>query len=179
MTKAVTAIYRTHATADLVRDELIGAGVDRTDVHIVPDDATPMTGEHRADDAGWNDDLHRLHVPEGDMRTYQNAVRKGDFVVSVDLDGDVDLSRIKEIMRRPEGEAYDIDAMDKLYAGTDYTPMEGTDAYASDDRYIGTRDEVAEGDDGYVRSYTRPERYRWDETGTTTGAEFRTDRKSA
>ena len=179
MTKAVTAIYRNHATADLVREELTSAGVDRGDIHIVPDDATPMTGETRADDAGWNDELHRLHVPESDLKTYQNAARKGDYVVSVDLDGDVDLSRIKEIMRRPEGEAYDIDAMDKLYAGTEYTPMTGSESYAYDDRYIGTRDDASAGEDGYVRSYTRPQRYRWDESGTTTGAEYDTGRRSA
>ena len=178
MTKAVTAIYRTHATADLVREELTRAGVDAGDIHIIPGEATHADANHR-DEAAWNASLHRLHVPEDDMRTYQNAVRKGDHVVSVDLDGDVDLARVKEIMRRPEGESYDIDAMDKLYAGTEYTPMPGATAYAADDRYIGTRDQAGTGEDGRVRSYTRPQRYRWDETGTTTGAEYDPDRRSA
>lgn len=178
MTKAVTAIYRTHAVADLVRSELKDAGVAAHDVHIVPDDPAPVAeGTTRSDDSDWNDDLHRLHVPEDDLRTYQNAVRKGDYVVSVDLDGDEHMSRVKEIMRRPEGEAYDIDAMDKLYAGTAYTPKKGSDSYAYDDRYIGTRDEATDGD-GYVRSYSRPNRYSWTETGTTTGAEH-DDRRTA
>ncbi|PRY93661.1 hypothetical protein BCF33_2542 [Hasllibacter halocynthiae] len=175
MTKAVTAIYRTHATADLVRKELQDAGVGVSDIHIVPDDPAPLAeGTTRSDDDGWNEGLHRLHVPEEDMRTYQNAVRKGDYVVSVDLDGDEGAARVKEIMRRPEGEAYDIDAMDKLYAGTEYKPMTGADAYAADDRYLGTRDPALEGEDNYVRTYSRPNRYSWDDDASAADPDRRT-----
>ena len=38
MTRTVTAIYRTHAVANLVREGLAALGVDRHDIHVVPDD---------------------------------------------------------------------------------------------------------------------------------------------
>lgn len=39
MTRNVTAVYRTHATADLVRRELEGLGISRGYIHVLPDDA--------------------------------------------------------------------------------------------------------------------------------------------
>ena len=163
MTRAVTAIYRTHAVADLVRKELHALGVDRNDVHLVPDDDRKFTAGSRDDDHSWNDSLHGFHLPEHDLRTYQNAVRNGDYVVSVDLDGDVDLDRIKDVMRRPEDEAYDLGAMDTMYGDSAYTPRTGDTAYAPDERYLANRDDMADGDDPYVRSYTRPNRYTYED----------------
>ena len=161
MTRAVTAIYRTHAVADLVRRELHALGVDQGDVHLIPDDDREFRAGLRDEDTAWNDSLHGFHLPEADLRTYQNAVRNGDFVVSVDLDGDVDLDRIKDVMRRPEDEAYDLGALDTMYRDTDYMPrsdVEQGTAYAPDERYLANRDELA-AEDPYVRSYTRPNPY--------------------
>ena len=160
MTKAVTAIYRTHAQADLVRKDLSEAGIPTHDVKIVPHG--DWTAEDRADETRWNDDLHALHVPEADMRTYQNAVRNGDHVVSVELDDDEHIERVKEIMRHPERDPYDIGSLDTVYEGTEYTPRAGQTGYAADDRYAGTRDPMPADDDGRVRAYTRPTRYSYD-----------------
>ena len=123
MQRAVTAIYRTYAVADLVRDEIAELGVSRGYIHVVPDrDETLEPGATR-DDASYNDDLHGLHLPEEDMRTYQQAVRRGDYVVSANVDDEDSgtLDRILEIMRRPE-DSYDIDALDEEYRDAEYVP---------------------------------------------------------
>ena len=126
MQRAVTAIYRTYAVADLVRDEIADLGISRGYIHVVPDrDETVEAGSQRDPDS-FNDDLHGLHLPEDEMRTYQQAVRRGDYVVSANVDDDDDalLDRVLDIMRRPE-DAYDIDALDEEYRDAEYVPATG------------------------------------------------------
>ena len=123
MQRAVTAIYRTHAVADLVRNELADLGISRGHIHVVPDrDETLEAGTTRENDT-YNDDLHGLHLPDDEMRTYQQAVRRGDYVVSANVDDNDDtlLDRVMEVMRRPE-DAYDIDALDEEYRDAEYVP---------------------------------------------------------
>ena len=123
MQRAVTAIYRTYAVADLVRDEIAQLGVSRGYVHVVPDrDEAVAEGSERETES-YNDDLHGLNLPDDEMRTYQQAVRRGDYVVSANVDDGDDgmLDRILEIMRRPE-DAYDIDALDEEYRDAEYVP---------------------------------------------------------
>ena len=132
MQRAVTAIYRTYAVADLVRDEIAEAGVSRGQISVVPDrDETVEAGSQRDPDT-FNDDLHALHLPEDELRTYQQAVRRGDYVVSANVDDDDDrtLDRILEIMRRPE-DAYDIDALDEEYRDAEYVPAARSDTAAT------------------------------------------------
>ena len=126
MQRAVTAIYRTYAVADLVRDEIAELGVSRGYIHVVPDRDDGLAEGTSRDDASYNDDLHGLHLPEDEMRTYQQAVRRGDYVVSANVDDgdDAMLERILEIMRRPE-DAYDIDALDEEYRDAEYVPAAG------------------------------------------------------
>lgn len=124
MQRAITAIYRTYAVADLVRDEIAELGVSRGHIHVVPDrDETLEPGASRETDT-YNSDLHGLHLPEDELRTYQQAVRRGDYVVSVNVDDEAHLDRIMEIMRRPE-DAYDIDALDEEYRDAEYIPAAG------------------------------------------------------
>ena len=151
MDRVVTAIYRTHAVAKLVRDEIAGLGVSHGSIHIVPDTDTPVTAGSTRDDARYNDDLHDLHLPQDDLRTYQNAVRRGDYVVSANVDDDY-LARVTEIMRRPEAEAYDLDATDREFAGAEYTPH-SSGTYVEDPDRVGVRDRDATSP--YVRSYSR------------------------
>lgn len=124
MQRAVTAIYRTYAVADLVREEIADLGVSRGYIHVVPDrDETLEPGASRETDS-YNDDLHSLHLPDDELRTYQQAVRRGDYIVSVNVDDEAHLDRIMEIMRRPE-DAYDIDALDEEYRDAEYVPAAG------------------------------------------------------
>ena len=141
MQRAVTAIYRTHAVADLVRDEIAELGVSRGYIHVVPDRDDGLAAGTSRDDDSYNDDLHGLHLPEEDMRTYQQAVRRGDYVVSANVDdGDeAMLDRVLEIMRKPE-DAYDIDALDDEYRDAEYIPAAGAGMAAG----AGTADRTAD-----------------------------------
>ena len=86
MNRNVTAVYRTYSVADLVRRELESMGISRANIHVIPDtgDAVGTTGYR--DDRRWMDQLHDLHLPEEDVRTYQHSVRRGDYVVSSNVD---------------------------------------------------------------------------------------------
>ena len=99
MNRNVTAVYRTYSVADLVRAELEELGVSRSDIHMIPDsDLTAGTSGER-EDRRWSDTLHDLDLPDEDMRTYQSCVRRGDYVVSANVD-ESDVDRVQQIMRR-------------------------------------------------------------------------------
>lgn len=159
MRRAVTAIYRTRATADLVRDELERIGVPNRyitilpEVQIVPDTdhASRSTSEALDLDRSF-DHLHDLHLPEDDTRTYQQALRNGDVVVSVGLDDDTPIERVKEIMRQPE-QSYDMDELDQSYRDAEYSPRRSPLNALFDDRQKGRRDESQ--DSPYTRTYNR------------------------
>ncbi len=111
MYRNVTAVYRTYAVADLVRKELHDLGIQSGHVRMVPDSdlGTAAGGTDRDDRYDRHvDALHDLHLPEDDVRTYQNCVRRGDYVVSAEVDED-QVTRVQQIMRRPEDEAYNLD----------------------------------------------------------------------
>ena len=152
MSNNVTAIYRTFATADLVRRELTDLGISAGRVRLVPDRDEPVTaGQHR-DDNRYTDQLHDLHLPDDDVRTYQQSVRRGDYVVSVEVDDDAHLSRVKEIMRRPEAEAHHIGDRETEFRDEPVMPYSSTERRRNDD-WMGERDTAD--DDAYTRSYRR------------------------
>ena len=99
--KTVTAIYRTHAIADRVRGEILAMGASGGDVDIVPDDPNPLAEGTTRDDADAMDRLHGYGLPDDDVRTYQHAVRNGDYVVAARVDEE-SLSTVQAIMRVPE-----------------------------------------------------------------------------
>lgn len=153
MQRAVTAIYRTYSVADLVRSELKDLGISAFNISVVPDSDSPVTtGSSRDVGDDTHDRLHDLHLPESDIRTYQQAVRNGDYVVSVNVDDEAHLERVKEIMRRPE-DAHDIDELDTKYASTVYEPRRAPLSEGHDESHIGRRD-PAEGSP-YTRAYSR------------------------
>ncbi|MFC5567085.1 YsnF/AvaK domain-containing protein [Rubellimicrobium aerolatum] len=148
MSRAVTAIYRSPVVAQLVREELEQLGIGRSAITVLPDAAGTVSGLATAEtQEDAIDRLHDLGLPEPDARTYQQALRNGDHVVSVEVDDDSYLGRVQEIMRRPE-DAYDLDELDTRYAGADYIPRR--QGYAD----TGTLDQTGTGDlasDGTVR----------------------------
>ena len=127
MQRAVTAIYRTYAVADLVREEIAELGVSRGHIHVVPRQDEPLEEGHVRDTDTFNLELHDLHLPEEELRTYQEAVRRGDYVVSVNVDDESHLDGIMEVMRKPE-DAYDIDALDEEYRDAEYVPASSAGA---------------------------------------------------
>ncbi|HEV7344039.1 MAG TPA: hypothetical protein VGN60_00180 [Devosia sp.] len=151
MGQNITAIYRTYAVADLVRAELVEAGVSENDIHIIPDRANITESDYQS----FDDELHDLHLPEEDVRTYQHCVRQGDYVVSVDADHDDarDLVRLQQIMRRPEAEAHDLNRLDNDYAGEPLYPHSDSTRAAPAPELAARRDTTSS--DPYLRSYRR------------------------
>ncbi|PZQ51504.1 MAG: hypothetical protein DI556_04935 [Rhodovulum sulfidophilum] len=95
----VTAIYRRFTSADLVRQALRDHGIEIARVHVIPD---RVTGIDDAADFGLYDSVIRdLDLPEADIRAYQDAVRRGDFVVSATVPSS-EVPQVQEIMSHPE-----------------------------------------------------------------------------
>lgn len=100
------------------------------------------------------DALHDLHLPEEDTRIYQQAIRNGDYVVSVEVDEDADITRIQEIMRRPE-DAHDLDELDASYRDADYAPRRRPVRVGYSDGMLGRRGEMQSSP--HTRDYYREE----------------------
>ena len=155
MHRNVTAIYRTHATADLVRRELSDLGISSGYIHVIPDaDDTAATtgGTGTRDDARYSDQLHDLHLPDDDLRMYQQCVRRGDYVVSVEVDED-QVTRVQEIMRRPEDEAYDLNSTRGEFGDAELDPYSAPDSRRTNEDWRAEPDPAH--DDPYTRSYRR------------------------
>jgi hypothetical protein len=116
MHRNVTAIYRTHAIADEVRREVERLGIPGRHVHVLPDHDDSGTIASERDESAYRSDLDHLGLPDDDRHTYDRALRRGDYVVSVRVnEGESDhLGRITEIMRHPE--AHDFDTLDRDFA---------------------------------------------------------------
>ncbi len=152
MGRNITALYRTHAVADLVRRELAAEGVAESDIHIIPDRADAGT-----DYQDFDDQLHDLHLPDDDLRTYQHCVRQGDVVVSVEADDDDEddliVTRIRQIMRRPETEAHQLETRGRDYAGQTIYPHSDPSRAAPGMERQAQQDPAYP--DPFVRSYRR------------------------
>lgn len=152
MQRTITAIYRTHAVANLVRDEVSELGVSGGHITVIPDTDEALAPNTYRDDSDYMDDVHDLHLDESETRTYQQAVRRGDYVVSVNAEDEF-VEPICAIMRRPE-DAYDIDAREAEFRDDSFIPRNRNDDYATkhSDMTFGERQTEQ---DAYVRSYTR------------------------
>jgi hypothetical protein len=155
MHKNVTAVYRTHAIADLVRRELSELGLSSGHIRVVPDRDEPAGADGRRGDDKYSDQLHDLHLPDEDLRTYQQCVRRGDYVVSAEVDDD-HLPRAKEIMRRPEEESYHLDRRAGEFEGETLDPHSDPAGRRTNPDWPGERD--PDHTDPYTRSYTRKAR---------------------
>jgi hypothetical protein len=153
MHRAVTAVYPTEASALEVRQELVRLGIPDADVTMVPHSSAEAASPGLLDSEDAHRRLDRLDLPEEDTRTYLEAVRNGDFVVSVDVEDAERLERIKAIMRNP-GHARDLDALDREYQSAEYIP------FRHEDRPAGPRDRAIRGtsqpgERADLRDYTR------------------------
>lgn len=152
MHRNVTAIYRSHATADLVRRELSDLGIAPGDIHVIPDRDDPVgTDGHRSDNR-YSDQLHDLHLPDDDLRTYQQSVRRGDYIVSAEVDEE-QVGRVQEIMRRPEEEAHDLDQRSSEFESAELEPYTDPNSGRPSDDRLARRD--PNHIDPYTRSYVR------------------------
>lgn len=153
MHRAITAVYPTETSALEVRQELVRLGIPDGHITMIPQSSAEAASPGVRDTTDAHRQLDRLDLPEDDERTYLQAVRNGDYVVSVDVD-DVDrLDRIKAIMRDP-GHARDLDALDEEYRSAEYVPFRHEDQPAEPrDRSI--RENPQPGERSDLRGYTR------------------------
>ena len=105
MQRNVTALYRSHATVDLLCDELQGIGVSRGDIRVVPDQTEGLGHSGLGSEPQPVAALHGLDLPDEDVRAYEDRVRSGDVLVSVQVDEDR-VPEVERIMRRPENFAH-------------------------------------------------------------------------
>lgn len=154
MHKNVTAIYRTHLVAQKVKSEIEDLGLSGRHVDIVPDrhDDVATTGERDAQ--YYRDDLDHMGLPDTERHTYDQALRRGDYVVSVRVNKDDEdhMGRITEIMRHPE--AHDFDRLDAEFRDTPkatYDPQTGA--------MVGRRDTTYDYGGSTVRGYDYDEPY--------------------
>jgi hypothetical protein len=152
MYRNVTAVYRTRATADLVCRGLEELGISRSDIHVIPDRDHPVTGGSLREDTDYTDRLHALHLPDDDLRTYQQCVRRGDYVVSAEVE-DRDLDRVKAIMRRPEEETYSLENRASEFRNETIIPHSAGGAHVLNEEWRAQR--LAAHDDPYARTYER------------------------
>jgi hypothetical protein len=177
----VTAIYRTREVAERVRAGLQDIGVPARDIHVIPDagyrpdlmeaggtgaPGTVAGREHPlhnanmleigAEDPVHTDRLHELHLPEDDLRTYQHAIRQGDYVVSAEVD-DAQVEKVKAVMRRPEVEAHDIEHRASEFRDKDLIAHSAGEGHMLSEEYRARR--LAPGDeDRSARIYERDRR---------------------
>jgi hypothetical protein len=109
-----------------------------------------------AEDPVHADRLHDLHLPEDDVRTYQHAIRQGDYVVSAEVD-DARVEKVKAVMRRPETEAYDIEQRASEFRDHDLLAHSAGEGHMLNEEYRARRLALDE-DDRFARTYERNRR---------------------
>lgn len=155
MHRNVTAIYRTYATADLVRRELSELGISSGDIHLIPDRDDPVGADGHREGNRYSDRLHDLHLPDDDLRTYEQSVRRGDYVVSAEVDAE-QVGRVQGIMSRPEEEAHNLDQRSREFEGAELSPYSDPNSGRPSEGRLARRD--PDHADPYTRSYTRDAR---------------------
>jgi hypothetical protein len=153
MNRAITAVYPTETAAREVQQELVRLGIPDGHITLIPEHSSEAATPGVRDADPHHELLDRLGLPEDDTRTYLQAVRNGDYVVSVEVDDAEGLDRIKAVMRDP-GHARDLDALDDEYRGAEYVPFRHEDqpAHPSD---RATRAAPQAGERPDLRDYTR------------------------
>lgn len=155
MHRNVTAIYRTYATADLVRRKLAELGISWDDMHVIPERDEPVGTDGGREGSRYSDQLHDLHLPDDDVETYQHSVRRGDYVVSAEVDED-QVERVQSIMSRPEEEAHNLDKRSEEFRGAGIDPYSDPNSRRTNPDVLARR--VPGRTDPYTRSYSRDAR---------------------
>ncbi len=85
-TTTLTALYDIRAEADRAAARLVGeAGIARTDVSVIAQE-TGATGASAPADTGFLASLKSLFVPDEDRNSYSEAVRRGGFLLTAQVE---------------------------------------------------------------------------------------------
>ena len=118
--------------------------------------ANPLEAGAR-DDRASSDRLYDLHLPDEDLRTYQHAVRQGDYVVSAEVEDD-QVEKVQAVMRRPETEAYDIEHRATEFRDHDLIAHSAGDGRQTPSEEYRARRLTPGDEDRFARTYERSRR---------------------
>lgn len=152
MSRTITALFDTKADADAGAERLRAAGIDARHVNIhdqathSPTDTVPTTGRER----GLWATIKNAFIPHEDRRTYEEGLRRGGFLLTVDVDDDETPLAVRAL---DEANSVDLDARAQQWRsdGWDGTAPAGDLDEADDGTLHGSR-EVGVGGPRY-RSY--------------------------
>lgn len=116
----------------------------------------PLQGAGYLTEPAHTDRLHELHLPEEDLRTYQQCVRRGDYVVSAEVD-DPQVEKVKAVMRRPETEVYDIEHRASEFRSESLIPHSAGEGHMLNEEMRARRLALGD-DDRFARTYERDRR---------------------
>lgn len=165
MQRNVTAIYRTHQIADLVRTKLQEIGVKAGHISVIPDREDKIADGDTRNVDDYDSELNNLKLGDEETSTYRHAVKNGDYVVSANVDDDnANLDAVQEIMAHPESR--NIDELEQGYRdesardGGDRTHSragEGREVIPEVEEELQVGKREREQKSVNVRSYTREE----------------------
>jgi nicotinate-nucleotide pyrophosphorylase len=129
MSRTVIALYRSHAMAHLVRNELERAGIGRDRIALLPGarivpGAVEVSGSAITRDS-LEDALYRLddlHLRDSDTQVCRRALQQGVFVVVIEIEDASDLDSVQEVMDRP-GEVCSLDEFTGIQPDASDTPF--------------------------------------------------------
>lgn len=109
MTRTVTAMFDNRADATNAVDQLIGAGIPRSAIRVLPEtdsaDATYESGssyDANRDDKGFWASLADIFMPNEDRYSYAEAMHRGSIVVSATVDDSL-AERAEDILEEYDG----------------------------------------------------------------------------
>jgi len=142
--RTITALYDNRADAEEVVERLVSAGVSRSDVSMVQQDAsssTAATATTERESGGFLDSLANLFMPDDDRTTYSEGVRRGGVLLSARVDDD----RVDEAIDVLErSSAVDVDSRAEEWRSSGWTGgMASTAAGAATGYGAGLREDTS------------------------------------
>jgi uncharacterized protein (TIGR02271 family) len=83
--RTITAMYDTRGAAESARDELIGLGVDRSDISIRSGNGDAEAAPDATEGRGFWASLTDLFMPDEDVETYTEGLNRGGYLLSAKM----------------------------------------------------------------------------------------------
>jgi uncharacterized protein (TIGR02271 family) len=150
MNQTLVGVFDGPTHAQMARDELIQAGFAQSAVHLQQDGGGTTTGErhewgmgttgehHSGGIGGFFRSLFGFDDNDDDVRVYSEAARRGNCILTVDVDDESELDRAHEIINRHH--PIDIDEHAAQWRNEGWSDAAGTSGTATAMRDTGTTD---------------------------------------
>jgi uncharacterized protein (TIGR02271 family) len=87
--RTVTALFDDRSAAERAVENLVSQGVPRDQIRLVPGAESSSAARQPDDNKGFWEALGDFFLPEEDRYTYAEGLRRGGYLVSVTVDGDM------------------------------------------------------------------------------------------